>query len=78
MVERELSCDEVIEQLLAYLDGEVGEPDRAAIDWHLSRCRDCYTRAEFERKLRAKFAEATQAPAPARLRARIDRLLADF
>ncbi|ABI56981.1 anti-sigma factor family protein [Alkalilimnicola ehrlichii MLHE-1] len=77
-MEQELSCEQVIEQLLAYLDGELGEQSRAAIDRHLSRCRECYSRAEFERKLREKLQEAARVPAPARLRARIDDLLNEY
>ncbi len=76
MTERQLSCEEVLEQLFTYLDGEIDAASSADIDRHLARCRDCYTRAEFEKKLRLKTEQAGgSAPAPERLRARIRGLL---
>lgn len=72
---RDLSCEEVIEHIFEFLDDEL-EPDwRADIERHIQTCRDCYTRAEFERKLREKVREAAQAKAPDRLHRRIEGLL---
>lgn len=74
-----LTCEEVIEQLFVYLDRELADPElSAAIDEHLERCRDCYTRAEFEKKLRNKVAETTASKAPERLYRRIRGLLDQF
>lgn len=75
---RELSCEEVIEALFAYLDGEVDEARRSDIEHHLRRCRDCFTRAEFERRLRARVARTGTVQAPERLRRRIRHLLDEF
>lgn len=78
MTDLHISCEEVIEQLFAYLDGELNEASIAAIHRHLAHCRDCFTRAEFEKKLRAKVAESATAEAPERLRRRIRGLLDEF
>ncbi len=72
---RRLSCEEVIEELFAYLDREVNEALSAEIDRHLEKCRDCFTRAQFERKLRAKVAETANVSAPERLQRRIKAVL---
>lgn len=70
-----LTCEEVIEQLFAYLDGELDSGYSAEIEQHLARCRECFGRTEFERRLRSKVATAVAAQAPDRLRRRIKGLL---
>lgn len=78
MTRHQLTCEEVIEQLFVFLDGELDADRLAAIERHLESCRDCCSRAEFERKLRAKVAEAATAQAPERLRTRVQRMLERF
>jgi anti-sigma factor (TIGR02949 family) len=56
-----LSCEEVIEQLFTYLDGELTHDHAIAIDRHLERCRDCFSRAEFEKRLRARIRDSAKA-----------------
>ncbi len=46
---RMIKCEEALESLFEYLDGEIDEPRRAAIEKHLEICRACYPRAQFER-----------------------------
>ncbi|HTO77908.1 MAG TPA: zf-HC2 domain-containing protein [Thermoanaerobaculia bacterium] len=44
----------------AYLEGKLEPPERAAVEEHLSRCREC-------RSALATFARAREAPRPARM-----------
>ncbi len=76
--DQEISCEEVIERLFAYLDGELVDVPRETIDRHLQHCRDCFTRAEFEKRLRARVADSVSTKAPERLRSRVRALLDDF
>lgn len=78
MSRKDLTCEEVIERLFVYLDKELDRQLIAEIDHHISRCRDCFTRAEFERKLRSKVVDAVNEPAPDRLHARIRTLLDQY
>ena len=78
MSDREIPCEEVIAQLFAYLDGDLEHAHSIDIDRHLERCRDCYTRAEFERRLREKVRDASNAAAPERLHRRIKGILDRF
>ncbi|EPC01098.1 hypothetical protein L861_11025 [Litchfieldella anticariensis FP35 = DSM 16096] len=78
MTRRELTCEEVIEQLFDYLDREVSSQHRADIERHLERCRDCFSRAEFEKRLRAKVEKSVSVQAPQRLRRRVKDLLDRF
>lgn len=41
MAVRELTCREVADFLMAYDDGELDAPERAAFDAHLAECPDC-------------------------------------
>ncbi len=75
MSQDELTCEEVLDQLFAYLDEELDEERLAAIDRHLERCRDCFSRAEFEKRLSARVQETGTAPAPKRLRQRLKKML---
>ncbi|WP_163558739.1 zf-HC2 domain-containing protein [Halomonas sp. NO4] len=78
MTPRELSCEDVIERLFDYLDRELDAQQAEEIERHLARCRDCFTRAEFEKRLRARVEAAGTVTAPPRLRQRVRRLLDRF
>lgn len=73
-----MTCEEVIEQLFDYLDRELDHEVSDRIDRHLERCRDCFSRAEFEKRLRSKVSEAVEVDAPDSLRRRIRRVVDEF
>lgn len=78
MSQQEISCEEVIEQLFHYLDREVDEDVGERIRHHLARCRDCFSRAEFEHRLRERVREASEARAPERLHRRLAKVMDSF
>jgi mycothiol system anti-sigma-R factor len=78
MSESNIRCEEVVHQLLAYLDGEVGGERQAHIGHHLEECRSCCTRLEFELALRARVQEVGSQPTSPRLRRRVARLIDEF
>lgn len=52
---RVLTCEEALGFLAAYLDGEMqGSGDRD-VEQHLARCRSCYSRAEFEKRMKQQL-----------------------
>lgn len=73
-----IDCEEVIGKLLEFLDRELDEQTQQAIQEHLEACRGCFTRAEFERRLRARVAKTGEAKAPDSLRRRVRALLEGF
>ena len=75
---KSLTCEQVLEHLLEYLDRELTAETSAEIDRHLAECRGCFSRAEFERRLRSRVAETGTASAPESLRARIKALIGRF
>lgn len=78
MKESWISCEEVVERLFDYLHREMDGDTSAEIERHLERCHDCFSRAEFERKLRDRIAESGQQEAPERLRRRIKQMIDRF
>lgn len=47
-----ISCSDAVKQLWEYLDGAIGDEDRAAIEEHLGVCRRCCGEVEFAGELR--------------------------
>ncbi len=78
MNESWISCEEVIDRLFDYLHQELDGDTSAEIERHLERCHDCFSRAEFERKLRERIAGSGQEEAPERLRRRIRKMMDHF
>ncbi|HEU0199455.1 MAG TPA: mycothiol system anti-sigma-R factor [Burkholderiaceae bacterium] len=78
MAEPNLTCEEVIQQLMAYLDHEIDAEAAANIEHHLEACRGCFSRAEFERHLREHVHAAGSQTAPDSLRARIKQIVDKF
>lgn len=55
--ERVLTCEEALRFLAAYLDGQLEDVAEREVESHLTRCRSCYSRADFERRLKQQVAE---------------------
>jgi anti-sigma factor RsiW len=50
MPERELTCRELVEFLMAYDDGELAPAERAVFEAHLAECPDCVAYLEGYRR----------------------------
>ena len=46
-----VDCETVVRALWAFLDRQLGDAERAAIDAHLEECEHCRAHTEFERRL---------------------------
>jgi anti-sigma factor (TIGR02949 family) len=73
-----VNCEEVLAHLADYLDRELDGPFSARVEHHLERCRGCFSRAEFERRLKALVRESADRPASERLRARVAELIGRY
>ena len=67
-----IGCEEALEKLFEYLDGELDPASARQIETHLEVCKRCYPRAQFERSFLEALAQThgTAAATP-ELRARI-------
>ena len=73
-----MDCEEALRLLAAFLDDELHADARGSVDRHLARCRSCFSRAEFERRLKDEIGQLRREEVTAHYEARIRRLLAAF
>lgn len=78
MTEKEIKCEQALRQVLAYVDRELDEREHSAMQRHLHVCKSCYSRMEFERRLKRKVGELRDEEVPTRLGERIKGLLQGF
>jgi anti-sigma factor (TIGR02949 family) len=70
-----MQCDDALRLLAQYLDRELTDGEHAEVERHLRTCRSCFSRAEFERRLKGELAALTAADVPTALQDRIRVLL---
>lgn len=75
---RKMSCAEVLSELYAYLDKEVDAPTEEDINDHLQDCRECFSRSEFEKKLRQRIAQTGSVATPEDVQERLKSLIKRF
>jgi anti-sigma factor (TIGR02949 family) len=76
--DRMINCEEALRRLAEYLDAELlGESSRE-MEQHLERCRSCFSRVEFEKRLKSCTAELRREPVPPDLERRIRALVGTF
>lgn len=73
-----IGCEEALKHLLAYLDQELGPARRRELEHHLSICRTCFSRAEFEKLLKTQLREAGRETVGAAFEEKIKSLLGRF
>lgn len=73
-----IGCEEALRLVAAYLDGELAASEHGDIERHLSTCRSCYSRMEFEKALKTQLAELGHTQPDERFAERIRRLLREF
>lgn len=75
---RKIECEEAIRMLLEHLDGELEQHNHDAMEEHLHTCRSCYTRMEFEQRLKQVVKEKDEQAAPDSLKSRIRKISDQF
>jgi anti-sigma factor (TIGR02949 family) len=78
MTKEQINCEQALKQILEYIDHELGEHDRAAMAQHLHTCKSCFSRMEFERRLKEKVGALCDDEVPVELGERIEGLLKSF
>lgn len=76
--DRDIACEEAVRRLARYLDGELGGREEAEVERHLETCRSCWSRAEFERRLRSRLGELRGGEVDPEFEERIRGLLGGF
>jgi len=73
-----ITCDEALRLLAEFLDGELHFDTREGLTQHLEVCRSCFSRAEFERRLKAEINRLGREEITPGFEARVRRLLGSF
>jgi anti-sigma factor RsiW len=50
-----INCEEALRLLAMYLDGELHGSEHESVERHVQTCRSCYSRSEFERRLKVEL-----------------------
>jgi anti-sigma factor RsiW len=75
---RVITCEEALRLLAEHLDGELDGPRRDEVEAHLSRCRSCYSRAEFEQRLKSRLGALRQQAVEPAFEERVRMLIGRF
>lgn len=72
------SCEDALRLLAAHIDRELDPPTQDQMERHLETCRSCYSRAEFEKRLKEHVAALGSKPVRPELADRVQTLIRDF
>ena len=78
MTKHEIDCEQALKQLFEFIDRELPEDRRDEMQHHLHTCKSCFSRMEFERRLKEKVGALRDEEVPSQLGARIKGLLKSF
>jgi anti-sigma factor (TIGR02949 family) len=73
-----IDCDEALRLLAAFLDHELHFDERQGVERHLQMCRSCFSRAEFERRLKGEMTRLRSEEVSPGFEERVRRLLGSF
>lgn len=73
-----IGCEEALRRLLAFIDRELPTPEHEDVEHHLRTCRSCFSRMEFESRLKQQLSALSTDEAPARATTRIRALIKEF
>lgn len=73
-----IDCEEALRRLFDYLDAELRGESHREMEEHLRRCRTCFSRLEFERRLKAHLGDLANEPVSDDLQRRIRKALDSF
>lgn len=78
MTKHEIDCEQALDQLFEFIDHELPEGRHDAMQHHLHTCKSCFSRFEFERRLKAKLGELRENEVSSDASDRIKKLLKSF
>ena len=74
----DMGCEEALKRLFEFLDGELSDGEQGGVERHLRTCRSCFSRMEFERRLKERLSALPADDVPATLRSRVHDLIKGF
>lgn len=78
MTKQPIDCEQALRQVFEYIDHELGGGEHEAMQLHLHTCKSCFSRVEFERRLKEKLGALRKEKATEHINDRIKGLLKSF
>ena len=75
---RKISCEEALQHLYEHLDHALNATNAVEMERHIETCRGCFSRLEFEKRLKERLAAIGREQAPEELRHRLQDMLQRF
>jgi anti-sigma factor (TIGR02949 family) len=74
----DMNCEQALTRLMDFIDHELGDSERDSVEAHLRICRSCFSRMEFEGRLKQRLSALSTHDAPSTARDRIRNLIKRF
>jgi anti-sigma factor (TIGR02949 family) len=74
----DIGCEQALKRLLEFIDRELSDSERDTVEHHLRTCRSCFSRMEFESRLKQRLSALSSDEAPQTARDRIRNLIKGF
>ena len=78
MTRHDIDCEQALRHLFDFIDHELDDGERDAMQRHLQTCRSCFSRATFEGRLKERLHELRRDEPAEDVNERIRRLLQSF
>lgn len=73
-----IGCEQALKRLLEFIDRELPEGEHGSVERHLRTCRSCFSRMEFESRLKQQLSALSGDEVPKEARERIRALIRGF
>lgn len=73
-----MTCEQALRLLATFLDDELHRDEYRSIQQHLAICRSCFSRADFERRLKAEIGSLRREEVSPAFEQRVRRLIGAF
>lgn len=73
-----IGCEQALKRLLEFIDRELSDSEHDSVERHLRTCRSCFSRMEFESRLKQRISELSADDVPPKSRDRIRELIKGF
>ncbi|RPI57702.1 MAG: anti-sigma factor [Acidobacteria bacterium] len=74
----DIGCQQALKRLLEFIDRELSDSEHDNVERHLSTCRSCFSRMEFESRLKQRLSALSADDVPEKSRDRIRALIKGF
>jgi anti-sigma factor (TIGR02949 family) len=74
----DMGCEQALKRLLEFIDRELSDSEHDSVERHLHTCRSCFSRMEFESRLKQRLSALSAEDVPSQARDRIRDLIKGF